>query len=217
MRTRLLSALGLLALLVPVVAAAQDDTMPDNHGRTRRHPRTSPGLREVSDGAFRSRRHGFWLSAGLGVGGESFDANDGLGWSDARSGAVGNLSLGGTVSPNVLLGVELNGWSSRGYQRSNFDRSLGNLLGIVQWYPSASGDFWLKGGVGFAHSEDKEYSAGALVSQWSRDGTAIGIGLGYDVPVGRKISVTPSLELIGQRFRDVDERLLNFGVAITFH
>lgn len=218
MRTRLLSFVGLLALLLPAALAAQDDTLPDRHDRDRRHPpHHSPGLREVSESESRSRRHGFWLSAGLGFGGESFDAKDGLGWSDSRGGGVASVKLGGTVSPSVLLGAELSGWTRRGYQQDNFDRSLGSIMGIIQWYPAARSDFWLKGGLGYAHSRDREFLGGGSTVNWERDGTALSIGLGYDAPVGRTVSITPMLDFTAQRFRDVDERILSVGVAITFH
>lgn len=218
MRIRFLTIMGVLALLLPPALAAQDDSTPDDRGRDRdRHPRTSRGLREVSESESRSRRRGFWLSAGLGYGGESFDAKDGLGWSDSRGGGVASIKLGGTVSPSVLLGAELSGWNRRGYQQDNFDRSLGNIMGIIQWYPASRSDFWLKGGLGYAYARDREYLSGGSSIYWERDGTALSIGLGYDAQVGRKVSITPMLDFTAQRFRDVDERIFSVGVAVTFH
>jgi hypothetical protein len=216
MRTRLFTLFTMLTLALPLTVRAQDEDRPPE--RDRRPPRHhSPGLREVSEHAGRSRRSGFWLSAGLGVGGESFDARDGLGWSDAESGPVAALKLGGTVGSNVLLGAEVSGWSDRYYGSNNLDRSLASLMGIVQWYPAARGDFWLKGGLGFAHSEDRQYLGGGSAVEWKQDGTAFALGLGYDARVGRKVSLTPSLDFTAHRYSDHDERILSVGVAVMFH
>src|SRR5437762_9397722 len=51
-------------------------------------------------------RHGFWFSGGLGYGSLGCQNCSG------RTGALsGNISLGGTLSPKLLLGVSTNGWT----------------------------------------------------------------------------------------------------------
>jgi hypothetical protein len=212
MRTRLVYLLAFLLGALPVTALAQDD---DSGRDPHRRPR-SRGLREVSDDAGRSRRDGFWLSAGLGVGGESFDARDGLGWSDRTTGGVGYIKLGGTVNRNLLLGAEVQGWSNH-YYDADYDRTLGSLMGIVQWYPDGRGDFWLRGGLGFAWDELDFYGTPPANITTRRSGTAFAIGLGYDARVGRKISITPQLDFLAQRYDTHDERVVSFGIGITFH
>jgi len=214
MRVQLLPLLALLALL-PARAHAQSDTSPDDSVPHRR--RTPPGLREVRDDFGGPRRRGFWLSASLGVGGESFDARDGLGWSDAQAGLFSSLKLGGTLNRNLLLGVEANGWAEGNYNNQGYDRSLFNLMGIAQWYPAARGNFWLKGGFGWAHSELRQYIAPGLRYDTGDDGVAFSAGLGVDVPVNRRFAITPLLDLTGQHYDTHDERVLSFGVALTFH
>ena len=214
MRARILIPLVLLSLGLPVLAAAQDDDDPHHDRHPRRH---EPGLREVDERSTRSRRHGFWLSAGLGVGGESFDARDGLGWSDGQTGGFASLRLGGTVSPTFLVGAEVSGWALQNYNRQGYDRQLGNLMGIVQWYPSPVGGFWLKGGVGFAHSEVTQNLSANSSIRTTDNGTALSLGMGYDIPVGRTVSLTPTLDLLGQRYRDFDERVVSLGLAVSFH
>jgi hypothetical protein len=211
MGTRLFAILVLLTMASPVTAQAQDDDRPPKD----RQP--SPGLREVPEHSGRSRRRGFWLSTGFGVGGESFDARDGLGWSHAESGAVAALKLGGTVNPHLLLGAEFSGWWDPYYMNTNLDRSLGSFMGIVQWYPAALGDFWLKGGVGFAHSQDLQYLGWGSAVQWHQDGMAFAFGLGYDARVGRSVSLTPLLDFTGHSYSDHQERILSLGLAVTFH
>lgn len=210
---RALLTVPLLLLLLPAAVRAQDD-----HGRDPNHPHHAPGLREVSDRAPGGLRHGFWFGAGLGVGAEAFDANDGLGWSSDQGGGVGYLKLGGTVSQNLTLGVEGNLWSSR-YYAEGYDRTLSSLMFIAQVYPGARSGFFIKGGAGFAHDALRlygpSYPTTGLVTD--RDGSALALGLGYDVRVARNVSVTPTIDLLGQHYRTHDERVLSFGLGVTFH
>jgi len=199
--------------LTPALAAAQDDSGPRDRDRGRGHCNCG-GLREVS-GHRDSRREGFFAAIGLGGGAESFDANDGLGWSDDKGGAVGYIKVGGTVSQSLLLGAELNGWAAQ-YQRQGYDRSLGSLMFIGQWYPSARGDFWLRGGLGWARDHLSIYGTSGNINS-HENGTAFALGLGYDFRVAHNVSITPTLDLQGQRYDTHDERLISLGLGVTFH
>lgn len=216
MRTRSYAVLALLLLAVPAAAfAQQDDTLPPPKPR-HRPADSSPGLREVHGSFTQSDRRGFWLTAGLGVGGESFNAHDGLGWSDSKSGGVGYLKLGGTLNPHFLLGAELQGWSTS-YYWQGYDRSLGSLMGIVQYYPSARGNFWVRGGFGFAHDYLRDYVAPGFVTTSDENGTAYAVGIGYDIRMARRVSLTPILDFLGQHYETHTERVVTLGVGVTFH
>ncbi len=220
MRALVLLLAGLT--LAPVVAVAQDDSTPSregDRGRDRDRDRdrrrcNCGGLREVS-GHGSSRREGFFAAVGIGGGSESFDANDGLGWSDDKGGAAGYIKVGGTVSQSLLLGAELNGWAAR-YQRQGYDRSLGSLMFIAQWYPAAQGDFWLRGGLGWARDNLSIYGTTGDINS-HENGTALAVGLGYDFRVGRNVSITPTLDFQGQRYDSHDERLISLGIGVTVH
>jgi hypothetical protein len=214
MRALVLLLAGLT--LAPAILAAQDDDSPRDRDRDRcRHRCSNGGLREVSDRDWR-RRDGFFASAGLGGGAESFDANDGLGWSDDKGGVTGYLKLGGTVSQSLILGAEGNFWASR-YQRQGYDRSLGTLLLFAQWYPGgARSDFWLRGGLGWARDNLSIYGVNGDLNS-HENGTALAIGLGYDFRVARNVSITPTLDFQGQRYDSHDERLVSLGLGVTFH
>ncbi len=209
MRTMVLLLAGLS--LVPAILQAQDDDRP----RDRRHRCGDCGLREVSDRRDDHRRDGFFAAIGLGGGSESFDANDGLGWSDDKGGATGYIKIGGAVSNSLMLGGELNGWASR-YQRQGYDRSLASLMFIAQWYPARRSDFWLRGGAGWARDHLSIYGTSGDINS-HENGTALAVGLGYDFRVGRKVSITPSLDFQGQRYDSHDERLISLGIGVTFH
>jgi hypothetical protein len=223
MRSLVLLLAGLT--LAPAVVVAQDDSTPPRErergrddrarDRDRDRDRCNCGLREVSNSRRGGRREGFFAAVGLGGGSESFDANDGLGWSNDKGGVTGYIKVGGTVSQSLLLGAELNGWAAR-YQRQGYDRSLGSLMFIAQWYPGARSDFWLRGGAGWARDNLSLYGTSGDITR-HENGTALALGFGYDFRVARNVSITPTLDLQGQRYDSHDERLISFGVGVTFH
>jgi len=222
--------LAFLALSLPGALAAQDEEPRDQRPRSERdrdrdrdYDRDRDrdrrdchcGLREVRDdhrGPY--RRSGFWLSAGLGAGSESFDANDGLGWSDDDTGGIAFLKMGGTVSRSFLLGVEANVWGEQ-YRGAGYDRTLASLMVVGQWYPAPATGFWLRGGLGWARDEYDEYGPGGITLR--ENGSAFALGMGYDVPVGRSVSITPLLDFQAQHYDTHDERIVSFGVGITVH
>jgi hypothetical protein len=138
------------------------------------------------------------------------DANGGTGW----------LTLGGTLSPNVRLAGDIQGFSPN--DNSNFD--MGTSTVAVLFYPSASGNFFLKGGVGAAEVSFKGPGP---------DGNGVGfgsvLGAGYDIMVGKKISITPQFTIFGGQTGDIEDSAGNairndvhFGIAtlsvgIVFH
>jgi hypothetical protein len=171
------------------------------------------GLREVDGGSNNNDRRGFWLGIGLGGGAESFDAKDGLGWSEEHWGGAAHLKLGGTVSQNFLLGAELQGW---GRNYGSYDRSLSSLMIIGQWYVIPRGPIFVKGGLGLTRDQFTNRVLGGP-PDFHQDGTGLVLGVGLDGRVARNVSITPFLDLIAHRYRDQDERLLNIGVGVTFH
>lgn len=53
-------------------------------------------------------REGFWISFGMGAGSATMGGY--LAHRGRETGLSGYLRMGGTISPNILLGVESNGW-----------------------------------------------------------------------------------------------------------
>src|SRR5690606_18172154 len=56
-----------------------------------------------------ARRQGFWFNIGFGYGSADFNC-DNCGTTDREGSVAGNIGAGGTLSPQLLLGVESNGW-----------------------------------------------------------------------------------------------------------
>jgi len=127
------------------------------------------------------RRQGLFFALGLGAGSTGFQCS---GCDSTRlSGGSGYLRLGGALSPHWLLGVEIDGWANGD---DGVDKALANVALVASWYPSRTGGFFLKFGVG-----GMGYSAesGSIKAE-TMGGSGI-VGIGYDVRLGRSFSLTP--------------------------
>lgn len=167
-------------------------------------------------------RQGFWIGFGLGYGSASVSCDDCE--SGGREGSfTGFLKLGGTLNERVLLGVEFNGWIK---EEDGATVTLGSFTGTVTFYPRASSGFFLKGGVG-ASQVDTEFRDGSLSATVSKSGWGVLAGMGYDLRVGRNVSITPSVNYWYGRPGDISfegetlggwkQNVIDFGIGITFH
>ena len=168
-----------------------------------------------------AEREGFWFGFGGGYGSavsacESCDQE--------REGAfAGSVRLGGTLSPHLLLGVETNVWTRT---RNETRLSLGIAAGTLTFYPSATGGFFLKGGVGMAfRSVDIDRSGFEASASWTKLGFLAGIGV--DIRLGDNVSLTPSVHfhtgtedddlVAGGSEVDWHENVVSFQLGLTFH
>src|SRR5256885_6405085 len=127
------------------------------------------------------RREGFWIGFGLGYGSANVTC-DTCGSGPRTGGVTAFLKLGGTPSRNLLIGGAINAWS---HQSGGATETMGNVTASLYYYPVASGGLFLTGGVGFS-----DYNVDTSPSY---DGTGWGFtaGVGYDIRVGRNVSLTP--------------------------
>ncbi|HEX2693073.1 MAG TPA: outer membrane beta-barrel protein [Gemmatimonadaceae bacterium] len=176
-------ALKRIAQLVAVFAAFAATTAQAQHAQT---------------------REGFWFSGGLGMG--SLGTQDGT---SRENGMSGDISLGGTLSPHWLLGVGSSGWSK---SEQGGRLTVATLDARVRFYPSATGGFFLTGGIGGA-------SIRASVGGFSATDNGAGaiFGLGYDYRVGRNTSITPYWNGFAMKSDNNDANVGQIGLAITLH
>jgi len=149
----------------------------------------------------KNKREGFWLNAGLGEGWLGCDNCDG-----GRAGGLsGGLSLGGTLSPRVLMGVGTTGWAKS---------VLGDTLTVgtvdlrVRFYPSASSGFFITGGIGagsISYAGETEIGGGAV------------LGLGLDLRIASNVSVTPFWNGFAMRSSNLDANVGQIGLGVTVH
>jgi hypothetical protein len=123
------------------------------------------------------------------------------------------------MSKQVLLGGEIDAWTK---SDSGFTDQLGNVSAAVYYYPAVSSGFFLKGGVGFSTFRE--------TNGVTDEGTGVGFlaGLGYDVRVGRNVSLTPVANFYWGAVGDIKENsaavitgwkqhVFDVGLGITFH
>ena len=171
---------------------------------------TPEGLVEVREPA----RRGFWLGLGIGAGGESYDLRPSTGYSDELYRPTVSLRLGGTVSQKLRLGGEILTWIN---EVGPAVESLSSALFIAQFYPISRSGLYLKGGLGIGRNAvnfDNGYDEGDT-------GFAGLVGAGYELRLGRRFFLNPTIDLVGHRYDDgmigdYRERLVNFGLGILF-
>jgi hypothetical protein len=159
------------------------------------------------------RRSGFWLNAGFGWGSADWNC-DGCD-TDRESGVTGQIALGGTLSSQLLLGVESNGW----YKDENGIKQLlgTSFAAVAYYYPGAGGNLFFKGGIGLA---SYLFDDGSL-----NDDQGIGLlgGVGYDLPIGTKVSITPvatfQYGIMGDAngLEGASQNIISLGATFTLH
>lgn len=150
-------------------------------------------------------RQGFWFNVGLGAGS--------LGCDDCGSrtnGLSGQLSLGGTITPRLLLGAGTNGWTKN---EDGVTVTMGSLAALVRFYPSTTGGFYLTGGLGVATIDLGVDGYGSA----SDTGVSALLGIGYDIRVGQNVSLTPFWNGIGGSFDGYGANFGQIGLGLTIH
>jgi hypothetical protein len=174
------------------------------------------GLVEVPTNA----REGFWI--GFGLGGGSIGSSCPSCGTDRTSGVTGFLRLGGTLSQHVLLGGEVDGW---GRSQNGVTGSMGFGSFVASIYPSGRGAFFLQLGLGgMTYTEDDG------IDKVTATAPAGSLGLGYDIRVGRMLSITPFLNALASSAvsfqvngvsvpsgEDIRLNLVHLGIGLTWH
>ena len=181
-------------------------------------------------------RDGLWLGAGVVVGAAALRCDT---CEDGRD-ISGGLSIraGWTANERLLIGGEFNGIAMFGSANLTLAAALReedvpvtfflyNVLGTVTLYPKASWGFFLKGGAGLSGAEIDVDLVGSAFTAELGNGLGLLAGAGYDIRVGRRISVAPAVNFSYSRLGTVEglssERLkwkhnvVDFTVGVTFH
>jgi hypothetical protein len=153
-------------------------------------------------------RQGFWIGGGMGYGSLGLSC-EGCGDIDRDGGLSGYAKLGGTLRENILLGVEMNGWSkSEGTARV----TMGNFSGAAYWYPMPTQGLFIKAGAGYSI-----LGVDDGISTSSDAGFGLLGGVGYDLRVGRNLSITPVANYFQGGFDGGSANVLQFGIGVTSH
>lgn len=138
----------------------------------------------VQDKPLQASRQGFWIGFGFGFGNAGVTCSGCT--NDRFSGGTGRLALGGTVSPNLKLGGESHVWINT--EDESIDESVANVSASAYYYPSRTGNLFVQGGVGMSAYS---YDDGTTTAE--ANGLGLIMGVGYDIRLGRKFSLTPIL------------------------
>jgi len=168
-------------------------------------------------------RHGFWGAFGLGYGANSLSCSSGCSFtSDAKGGGVtASIKMGGTPKPSVRLGGEVNVWVKD--VGSGVTETVGNVSAAVYLYPAPRSGFFVKGGVGLASFQ---FSQGN--STVSADGFGLLAGLGYDIRLSNKVSLSPIANMYFGRDGDLKDgstvvipgikhAIFDFGLSLQYN
>lgn len=153
-------------------------------------------------------RQGFWVGGGMGYGSMGLSC-EGCGDVGREGGLSGYAKLGGTLRPNILLGVETNGWRK---SEAGATVTMGNLSGAAYWYPMATQGLFVKAGGGYSVLAVDDGFTSA-----SDGGFGVLAGVGYDVRVGRNLSITPVANWFRGGFDGGSANVLQFGLGVTSH
>jgi hypothetical protein len=164
----------------------------------------------VTTAAQAQGREGFWIGFGLGGG-----VNTSQGLDRARrGGGAAYLRLGGTVTPQVMLGAEVIGWG-RSQGGTTIARANTAFTGML--FPSPTGGFFLKGGAGLATIGVTADVFGSTVTS-TETGFGTTFGLGIDAKLGRNIYLTPNVDFLFQAFEGGNTNtLVLFTLGLTWH
>ena len=169
------------------------------------HPHSR--LREVQ----RTERQGFWIGFGVGGGENSTQYRPGpSSYGPGISGGSLSLKLGGTPSRNVLLGGEVYVWFHE--LGDGTDESLSSAMFITQIYPFDGAGLYFKGGVGLT-----AYDVSDRFLDFSEEGYGGVLGVGYEIQVGRNVFLVPTVDGYWHAYDGRRERIVNFGLGVTFH
>jgi hypothetical protein len=150
-------------------------------------------------------REGFWINLGLGYGSLGCDN------CDTREGAMsGQFGIGGTLSQKVIIGLMTNGWTK---SEGGVTLTVGTAVAGIRFYPSATGGFFLTGGIGLGSISADFAGFGSE----SETGTGVLIGLGWDFRVGRNVSLTPFWNGYAVSNDQADANVGQIGLSVTVH
>jgi hypothetical protein len=153
-------------------------------------------------------RQGFWVGGGMGYGSLGLSCS---GCADVgrEGGLSGYAKLGGTLRQNILLGVEMNGWTK---SEAGGRVTMGNFSGAAYWYPMPTQGLFIKAGAGYSM-----LSVDDGVSTADDSGFGVLGGVGYDVRVGRNLSITPVANWFRGGFDGLSTNVLQLGLGVTSH
>ena len=168
---------------------------------------TSMSLPAAAQGNAQTRQ-GFFISFGFGAASLGCDDCEDEDGEERLNGVNFQLRAGGTLSQRLLIGGEVNGFTK---SENDATLTVTHIGPVLQFYPSAQGGFFLKGGLGLATIE---LDVGAFSVE--QEGFGLTLGLGYDARVGRNFALTPYFDILSSNYDGGSLNQVAFGLAFTW-
>ena len=134
-------------------------------------------------------REGFWWGLGLGVANAKVSC-DSCPSVDPELFPMFDVRLGGTVSPHVTVGAQVAGGRKSGAfgDPGSVDHTVGDVNVSAYIYPRAAGDLWIQAGLAAVVWQGDDGS-----TRLHSTAAGLTLGIGYDIPLGARSSIAPSL------------------------
>ena len=130
-------------------------------------------------------RRGFWLDGGGGYGRLRVRCTTCTRVGTAHGGTL-TATLGLSVSPQVVLGLEGQLWAS--WERGPREH-VRSLLVVAQWYPLHGRQSFVRGGTGIVQGPVAPSGTGASPAAVKGTGVGLTFGVGYDIPLGSHVGL----------------------------
>jgi hypothetical protein len=111
---------------------------------------------------------------------------------EARGAINGFAGIGGSITPFLTAGLELN---ARAKNEGTSTIRMKSASAVLVFYPAPSMGLHFKGSAGIAVSNHSGSQGDILLSDAQSTGTIGSLGIGYDLPLSSRISLTPGFEL----------------------
>lgn len=126
-------------------------------------------------------RQGIWGGAGFAIGSLGFGGDAGSRQVGRETGLAINGRAGYALTPRFSLGLDATLWAK---ESDGATAAAWLVSGMATFYPSASGDFWLEGGLGAVVLDESDIGNRGT-------GLALSAGVGYDIRIGESWGVAP--------------------------
>ena len=144
----------------------------------------------------RSERAGGWIGIGAGPGNAGATCDECT--SDRLWGFSGMVRAGGTITQNLLLGFETNGWLR---STDEIDSRLGFASLTATLFPSLATTFYIKVGLGGMSYYAQEQTAGG--NELSALAPAVMAGIGYEIVIPGAPVIVPYFNYLASTSVDV--------------
>jgi hypothetical protein len=156
-----------------------------------------------------------WAGGGYG----SFDCYESFScnaqeFGEARGAINGFAGIGRSVTRSLVAGLELN---ARSKHEGTSTIRMRTASAIVLFYPVPSTGLHLKGTAGIGYNQHDGLMDDIVLPSDRNWGTNVSLGIGYDLPIASRISITPGFEIGAASFESAGfRRLWESRVGLTW-